>query len=117
MPPDAQMSDPGLDRLFQALADPYRRGMVDQLSRGPASVKALAEPAGLALPSALKHLGVLEAGGIVVSEKSGRVRTYWMQPGALADIEAWVAQRQRNWNQSFDRLDQLMAQTPELPED
>lgn len=101
---------PDLDQLFHALADPYRRGMVDQLSHGPASVKQLAQPLDMTLPSALKHLYVLEAGGIVVSEKVGRVRTYRIQQQAFSRIEDWVAQRKRNWNARFDRLDQLIAE-------
>ena len=72
------------DRLFHALADPYRRQMVERLAQGPASVKELASPIQLALPSALKHLKVLEEGGIVLSEKTGRVRTYRMRPQALS---------------------------------
>ena len=68
-----------LDRLFLALADPGRRGMVEQLSRGPATVKELAGPANMRLPSALKHLKVLEEGGMVVSRKVGRTRTYAMR--------------------------------------
>jgi DNA-binding transcriptional ArsR family regulator len=104
-----------LDRMFHALADPHRRNMVDRLSRGPASVKELAQPGNLPLPSALKHLGVLEAGGIVLSEKVGRVRTFRMQPAALGTLEDWVAERKLNWNRTFDRLDQLMAEYPEEP--
>lgn len=105
-----------LDRLFHALADPHRRGMVDRLSRGPASVKELAQPANLAQPSALKHLGVLEAGGIVMSEKSGRVRTYRIQPASLGVVEAWAAERRRGLNHAFDRLERLMDEIPEVPQ-
>ena len=58
------MKDEQFDRLFHALADPHRRHMVERLARGPASVKELAEPIEIALPSALKHLKVLEDGGL-----------------------------------------------------
>ena len=62
-----------LDRMFFALADAHRRGMLDRLSRGPASVSDLAGPLGLALPSAVKHLAVLERGGLQSpAEKSDR---------------------------------------------
>ena len=64
-----------LDRMFHALADASRRGMVDRLSEGPDSVSELARPLTMALPSVVKHLAVLESGGIVVSQKVGRVRT------------------------------------------
>ena len=101
------------DRLFHALADPYRRSMVERLSRGPATVSELAEPIAIALPSALKHLKVLEDGGLVRSEKEGRVRTYRMRPDALSAVAHWVRQREAQMNKAFDRLVQAMTETPE----
>jgi len=101
------------DRLFHALADPYRRQMVERLARGPASVKELAGPIEIALPSAVKHLKVLEEGGIVLSEKTGRVRTYRMRPNALKSISQWVKQREAAMNKAFDRLVQAMQDFPE----
>jgi len=101
------------DRVFQALADPYRRGFVERLSRGPASVSELAAPADVGLPAVLKHLRILEEGGIVVSEKRGRVRTYRMERQGFAAINQWIAQRQAEMNRAFDRLEALMAEVPE----
>jgi DNA-binding transcriptional ArsR family regulator len=98
-----------LDRAFHALGDPSRLGMIEQLSRGPASVKQLARPLGMALPSVLKHLKVLEEGSLVESEKAGRVRTYRIRPHALAAIDRWVAQRRDAWNRRFDRLEKLLT--------
>jgi DNA-binding transcriptional ArsR family regulator len=98
-----------LDRLFFALADVHRRGMLDRLSRGPASVSELAEPLGMALPSAVKHLAVLEQGGLVASSKVGRVRTYRAEPKALEAMEAWVAKRKTLLNAQFDRLGAYLA--------
>lgn len=97
-----------LDRLFTALADGNRRAMIDQLGGGPASVSDLARPLDIALPSALKHLGVLEASGVVRSEKAGRVRTYSLTPDAFAGLEAWIAKRKAQWNAQFDRLEQFL---------
>ena len=102
-----------LDRLFQALADPIRRDLVDRLGRGSASVKELAQPLPIALPSVLKHLRVLEMGGIVLSHKAGRVRTYRIEPLALARIEGWVAQRKAMWADRFDRLEQYLINHPD----
>lgn len=102
-----------LDHMFHALADPYRRSMVERLSRGPASVKQLAEPISMALPSAVKHLKVLEDGGLVASKKVGRIRTYNIKPQALASIGRWVKQRENAMSQAFDRLAQAMADFPE----
>jgi DNA-binding transcriptional ArsR family regulator len=98
------------DLAFHALSDPTRRAMVERLSRGPASVKELAEPADTALPSALKHLKVLEAGGLVISEKVGRVRTYELRPQSLDAIEAWVGKRKQAMHRAFDRLGALLAE-------
>jgi DNA-binding transcriptional ArsR family regulator len=105
------IADPArLDRMFFALADVNRRGMLDRLSRGPASVSELAEPLGVALPSAVKHLALLEHSGFVVSQKVGRVRTYRIEPKALDAMEAWVARRKTLLNAQFDRLDAYLAQ-------
>lgn len=111
------MDSSTLDRVFSALADPGRRGMVERLCRHPASVKELAGPAGMALPSALKHLRVLEEGGIVVSSKTGRVRTYAISPTAFGAIQHWVAQREAMLNASFDRLERAILAFPEEEQD
>jgi DNA-binding transcriptional ArsR family regulator len=105
------IADPArLDRMFFALADVHRRGMLDRLSRGPASVSELAEPLGIALPSAVKHLAVLEQCGFVASRKRGRVRTYTAEPKSLDAMEAWVARRKSLLNAQFDRLDAYLAE-------
>ncbi|RFB93417.1 transcriptional regulator [Rhizobium leguminosarum bv. trifolii] len=106
-------SQAGLDRMFHALSDRSRRGMIDRLGRGPASVTELAAPLAVALPTVMKHLQVLEDSGLVHSEKSGRVRTYRLQQDALAAVERWVEQRKSRLTASFDRLDQYLAEEPE----
>lgn len=98
-----------LDRLFQALADASRRRMIDRLSEGPASVSELAQPLAMALPSVVKHLAVLEAGGVVSSEKRGRVRTYRIAPDALGAVESWIAQRKVRYQLQFDALERYLA--------
>jgi len=106
------LEDPlALDRMFQALSDQSRRGMIDRLGSGPASVSELAQPFAMALPTVMKHLQVLENSGLVLSEKSGRVRTYHLRKEALASVERWIAERKAGWNRSFDRLDQFLADT------
>lgn len=98
-------TDPArLDRLFFALADGHRRDMLARLGKGPASVSELAEPLGIALPSAVKHLAVLEQGGFVASTKVGRVRTYEVDPKAFDAMEAWVAKHKARLSAQFDRL-------------
>jgi DNA-binding transcriptional ArsR family regulator len=98
-----------LDRLFFALSDASRRGMLERLCSGPASVTELAMPMGIAMPSVVKHLAVLESSGLVQSEKSGRVRTYRIAPHAFAAMERWVAAHKLGLNAQFDRLDGLLA--------
>jgi DNA-binding transcriptional ArsR family regulator len=93
-----------LDRLFHALADPARRTMVERLSRGPAPVSELARPLAMSLPSVMQHLGVLEAAGLVRSEKLGRVRTCSIQTETLGLAEQWINARRREWEDRLDRL-------------
>jgi DNA-binding transcriptional ArsR family regulator len=95
---------PDLDRLFHALADPARRAMVERLTRGPAPVSELAKPLPMSLPAAMQHLGVLEAAGLVRTEKTGRVRTCAIEPGALSLAEQWINARRIEWEHRLDRL-------------
>jgi DNA-binding transcriptional ArsR family regulator len=95
---------PDLDRLFHALADPARRAMVERLSRGSAPVSELARPLPMSLPAAMQHLGVLEAAGLVRSEKVGRVRTCSIEAAALSLAEQWINARRQEWERRLDRL-------------
>src|SRR3984957_3326604 len=99
---------PNLDVLFHALADPARRAMVERLSRGPAPVSELARPLPMSLPSAMQHLGVLEAAGLVRSEKIGRVRTCSIQAATLSLAEQWINDRRQEWERRLDRLGEYL---------
>src|SRR6516165_5744720 len=99
---------PDLDRLFHALADPARRAMVERLARGPAPVSELARPLPMSLPSVMQHLGVLEAAGLVRSEKVGRVRTCAIEPEALSQAEQWINARRIEWEHRLDRLGEYL---------
>jgi DNA-binding transcriptional ArsR family regulator len=101
-----------LDPLFQALADPTRRMIVDRLSRGPASVSTLAAPLAMTLPAVMQHLQVLEASGLVRSEKVGRVRTCRIEALALQTAERWIAERRATWERRLDRLGDYLAESP-----
>ena len=102
---------PNLDLMFQALADPTRRGFVERLSRGPASVSELHEPyrERMSLPAVVQHLQVLEHSGLIRSQKTGRVRTCTIDTGALTLAEQWINERRMMWNRRFDRLGALLA--------
>jgi DNA-binding transcriptional ArsR family regulator len=93
-----------LDLTFQALADPTRRAMVEQLARSPASVGDLARPFSMSLPAVLQHLAVLEGSGLVASEKIGRVRMCRIEPEALSLVEQWINARRVMWERRLDRL-------------
>lgn len=96
---------------WRALAEPTRRAMVERLSAGSASVSELAAPVAMSMPAVLQHLKVLEDGGLVRSTKTGRVRTYRLEPTALRPVEQWINDRQRSWDRRLDRLGQLLAET------
>jgi DNA-binding transcriptional ArsR family regulator len=99
-----------LDVVFQALADPSRRSMVERLSRGPASVSDLAQPLDMSLPAVMQHLQVLETSGLVRSEKTGRVRMCRIEPKVLETAEGWFAKRRTAWERRFDRLEAFLAE-------
>ena len=100
---------PALDQVFQALADPTRRSMVERLVRGPASVSELSRPLAMSLSAVLQHLQVLEAAGLVSSEKAGRVRTCRIEPAALRAAEAWITDQRTAWETRLDRLGDYLA--------
>jgi DNA-binding transcriptional ArsR family regulator len=99
---------PALDRAFQALSDPVRRGMLAQLSRGPASVSELAEPLTISLPAVMQHLKALQDSGLVRSEKKGRVRTVRLHAETLASAESWIAERRTEWEAQLDRFENYL---------
>jgi DNA-binding transcriptional ArsR family regulator len=93
-----------IDTVFQALADPTRRTMIERLSRGPASVSELAQPLDMSLSAVVQQLRLLEASGLVRTEKTGRVRTCRIEPEALRTAEGWIAERRATWERRLDRL-------------
>jgi DNA-binding transcriptional ArsR family regulator len=105
-----------VELLFAALADPSRRAMVERLTRGPATVSELALPLPMSLPAVVQHLHVLEASGLVRSEKVGRVRTCRIEPTGLQAAEDWVTERRRSWERRLDRLGEYLAEHPDQPQ-
>jgi DNA-binding transcriptional ArsR family regulator len=104
------LNNQAVDRVFHALGDPTRRRIVDRLSRGPASVSALAEPLDVTLAAVVQHLQVLEASGIVRTQKVGRVRSCRIAPDGLLVAERWIAERRSVWERRFDRLGELLGE-------
>ncbi len=94
-----------LDHAFQALADPTRRAVIQQLAHGPSTVSDLAAPFDMAMPSFLQHLRVLEKGGLITTQKTGRVRTCKFRPEKLAEAQDWLAEQRKLWDDRLDRLE------------
>jgi DNA-binding transcriptional ArsR family regulator len=102
---------PSLDLMFQALADPSRRIIVERLCAGPASVSELAQPLAMSLPSVMQHLQLLEGSGLIRSEKVGRVRTCRLEPAALSAAETWINERRVMMERKLDRLAEYLRDT------
>jgi DNA-binding transcriptional ArsR family regulator len=94
--------------MFEALADPTRRRIVERLTREPASVSKLARPMEMTLAGVAQHLRVLEESGLISTSKVGRVRTCRVEPNALRAVETWIAE-QMLWERRLGRLDKLLA--------
>jgi DNA-binding transcriptional ArsR family regulator len=99
-----------LDQAFQALADPTRRAVVERLCEGPASVSELAKPFAMTLAAVVQHVQVLEAAGLVTTQKIGRVRTVQVDPAGLRTAEAWLAARRTRVEGQLDRLAAVLAE-------
>ncbi|MGH3242101.1 MAG: ArsR/SmtB family transcription factor [Spirillospora sp.] len=97
------------DRVFHAVADPTRRAIVERLVLGPASVSDLARPLPMSLPAVVQHLQVLEAAGLVRSEKAGRVRTCHLEPAGLRAAEDWLRRQRTAWENRLDRLGDILT--------
>ena len=102
--------DESLDRVFHALADSSRRSMVERLSTGPASVTELARPLPMTLAAVVQHVQVLEAAGLVRTEKVGRVRRCEINLDTLRPVDRWIEERRAMWERAFDRLGSVLGQ-------
>jgi DNA-binding transcriptional ArsR family regulator len=101
-----------VDKTLAALADPTRRGILERLGRqGEASVSELAGPAGISLTGMRKHLRVLEAAGLVHTEKAGRTRRCRLEPKGLDGLQAWMNSYRTMLEERFDRLEELLERT------
>src|ERR1041385_6884759 len=99
-----------LDASFAALSDATRRGVLEQLGRSDASITDLAEKFHMTLTGIKKHVGVLEAAGLVTTEKVGRVRTCKLGRRRLEEETAWLERYRQLWESRFDALDSVVEQ-------
>jgi DNA-binding transcriptional ArsR family regulator len=102
---------PQIDRTLAALADPTRRGILERLGRGNASITELAEPFGISLTGIKKHVRVLEDAELVTTEKVGRVRRCSLGPRRLDDVQAWIETYRRMLDERLDRFGELLERT------
>lgn len=118
MPAHATIERPDareLDLVFQALADPTRRAVVERLGAGPTSTSELARPFPMALPSFMGHLELLARSGLITSRKQGRVRTYELVPTRLSQVQEWLAEQHELWTRRLDQLDDFLLAEASAP--
>ncbi|HEY6967213.1 MAG TPA: metalloregulator ArsR/SmtB family transcription factor [Burkholderiales bacterium] len=106
--------DPVLDRVFSALADPTRRGVLDSLAGGSCAVSELAAPSGMSLPGFMKHLRVLEEAGLIEREKEGRVVSCELAAAPMKAASAWMSRYEKFWSDKLDSLARYLYQQEEL---
>jgi DNA-binding transcriptional ArsR family regulator len=102
---------PQLDRTFAALADPTRRGILERLGRGSATITELAEPFGISLTGLKKHVQVLEEAELVTTEKVGRSRRCSLGAQRLDDVEQWIGMYRQMLDERLDRFGELLERT------
>jgi DNA-binding transcriptional ArsR family regulator len=102
------MTTEGLDLVFGALADPTRRAILARLAQGDASVTELGAPFAISQPAVSRHLKVLERAGLVSRSRRATVRLSHLEARPLRDAEAWIERYRAFWDESFDRLDELL---------
>ena len=102
---------PRIDRTLAALADPTRRGILERLGRGNATITELAEPFGISLTGCKKHVRVLEDAELVTTVKVGRVRECSLGPRRLDDVQEWIETYRRMLDERLDRFGELLERT------
>jgi DNA-binding transcriptional ArsR family regulator len=112
---DMQQTD-ALSTTFAALADPTRRAILARLALGEASVKDLSAPFEMSQPAISKHLRVLERAGLIEQGRQAQWRPRRLRAGPLRDVNDWVAQYRRHWEESFERLDAYLRDVEEREE-
>lgn len=100
--------DSRLDASFAALSDATRRGVLEQVGQGSASITELADRFHMTLTGMKKHVGVLEQAGLITTEKVGRVRSCRLGPDRLAEEMAWIEQYRTRWAARFEALDRIV---------
>jgi DNA-binding transcriptional ArsR family regulator len=95
---------------FRAVAHPIRRGIVERLAHGPATVGVATRGFGVSKPTISKHLKVLEGAGVVVRSVEGRTHELRLEPAALSDAAEWFDRQRVVWERMFDAVDDLLSE-------
>jgi len=98
---------------FRAVAHPIRRGIVERLAQGPATVGVATGGFGVSKPTISKHLKVLESAGVVVRSVEGRTHQLRLEPRALSDAAEWFDRQRAVWERMFDAVDDLLSDQAE----
>jgi len=109
-----QYQDAVLDRVFGALSDPTRRGVLESLGQGSLGVSELAQPHGMSLPGFMKHLRVLEDAGLIARTKEGRVVSCELSAAPMKAAAVWMSRYERFWTEKLDSLARYLYQQEEL---
>jgi DNA-binding transcriptional ArsR family regulator len=104
----AELSERDLDRAFGALSDPTRRAILARLAEGDAGVLDVAAPFPMSQPAVTKHLNVLEEAGLISRHRHARQRLCHLEPVRLKQLSDWVGSYREFWEESFERLDELL---------
>lgn len=99
-----------LDTSFAAISDATRRGILEQLGRSDASITDLAQTFRITVAGMMKHVGILEQAGLVITEKVGRVRNCKLGAHRLKEETAWLESYRRRWDERFDALDNVVEE-------
>ena len=97
-----------LDSVFHALADPTRRSILNDVSRGEKTVGEVARPYALTLAAISKHLNVLEAAELIARQRRGSFQIVRLNASSLREAEEWLAYYSRFWNTQFDSLENYL---------
>jgi len=100
-----------IDQTLAALADPTRRGVLERLGQGSATITELAEPFGISLTGMKKHVRVLEEAELVTTEKVGRSRRCILGPRHLDDVQHWIEDYRQMIEARLDRFGELLERT------
>lgn len=103
------LTNTDLDLVFHAISDPTRRAVLARLSQGELPVTSLAAPFGMALPSFAQHLKVLQASGLIATQKRGRVRWCQLVPSRYDETIHWLCAQRQDWAHRLNRLDTYLT--------